>query len=433
MGQAYPKPCKYPRVKRRHTVGDFHDNAAPVHSDYYPELSTCNEPALPAEPLLERNCISQDSRLPPPSSSVSSSSSSSQCTTRHLPSSATQPSETADAYPYARRGSDIPELPKSLAGCSTYGRGITNMTVRSPNSGGSNRSYNSSNSGRPHPAQRRGFPTGPLALYFQTSAAARLQHNNATGPSTELQKWAKSSRADDYAVERMDLFHGILHYILKRNYLVPLHKPRAILDIGSGSGIWVREMATAFAKTRVVGVDVLDLVNSRPSIPDNSFDYLHYRVSYSYMQHSSHIPDYRELFRVCRSNGWIEIVELYRCLQSRGPCGERLDNLINMVFAEHGATADSIHGIGNELSAAGFTDVRQRIVSLPVGDWGGAPGTLMRRVTEMLMRSLADDVVRLAGDSIDHTQYEALIDSFLEETERRQTYMEIYCFTGRRP
>jgi hypothetical protein len=39
---------------------------------------------------------------------------------------------------------------------------------------------------------------------------------------------------------RMDLLHGILHYVLKRNYLVPIHKPRAILDIGTGTGIWVR-------------------------------------------------------------------------------------------------------------------------------------------------------------------------------------------------
>jgi hypothetical protein len=156
-------------------------------------------------------------------------------------------------------------------------------------------------------------------------------------------------------------------------------------------------------------------------------------MSYSHILHNEQTPDCRELYRLCRSNGWVEIVELYRRLLNRGPCGERLDNFITMVLTDRGQRVDHSHGLSNELGSAGFVDITQRVVSLPVGDWGGASGTLMRRTTEMLMRALADDVVRLAGDAIDHTQYEALIDCFLEETERRQTYMEVYCFTGRCP
>ncbi|RKP25352.1 S-adenosyl-L-methionine-dependent methyltransferase [Syncephalis pseudoplumigaleata] len=247
----------------------------------------------------------------------------------------------------------------------------------------------------------------------------------------------------------MDLLHGILHYILKRNYLAPIHKPRAILDVGTGTGIWVREMATLFPKARVVGLDALDLIrwNGMPKnatfhfadlaqglpFPDGSFDYVHYRTSYTHLLHNGHMPACRELHRLCRSTGWVEVVDIYRRLQNRGPCGERLDNFIAMVLADRGEGVDRIHRLSHELGAAGFIDVTQRVVSLPVGDWGGAPGTLVRRATEMLMRALADDVVRLAGDAIDHTQYEALVDCFLEETERRQTYMEVYCFTGRRP
>jgi methylase of polypeptide subunit release factors len=41
-------------------------------------------------------------------------------------------------------------------------------------------------------------------------------------------------------VLRLDLQHYGIQYITKRRYFAPLDEPRHAIDLGTGSGIWIR-------------------------------------------------------------------------------------------------------------------------------------------------------------------------------------------------
>ena len=57
-------------------------------------------------------------------------------------------------------------------------------------------------------------------------------------------------------VSRADFPHVMLRAALGANHLAPVAAPSYMLDVGCGSGRWVREMASAFPGARVVGLDI---------------------------------------------------------------------------------------------------------------------------------------------------------------------------------
>jgi len=57
-------------------------------------------------------------------------------------------------------------------------------------------------------------------------------------------------------VNRLDFQHYMLRYAFQGLYAVPLRNPRDILDVGTGTGRWAREMAQLFPRAKVVGLDI---------------------------------------------------------------------------------------------------------------------------------------------------------------------------------
>ncbi|RKP04826.1 S-adenosyl-L-methionine-dependent methyltransferase, partial [Thamnocephalis sphaerospora] len=124
--------------------------------------------------------------------------------------------------------------------------------------------------------------------------------------------------------ENMDQMHYHLKHILHGNYAAKINKPRAILDVGTGSGAWLLEMATEFPDARCVGVDIskiqphdiippnchfdtADVLQGLP-YPSESFDYVHMRFMEMGVPAADwpHLLD--ELHRVCAPGGHIELV-----------------------------------------------------------------------------------------------------------------------------
>jgi hypothetical protein len=57
-------------------------------------------------------------------------------------------------------------------------------------------------------------------------------------------------------MNRLDFQHYMLRYAPHGNYAAPVGSPDSILDVGTGTGRWAREMAQLFPLANVVGVDV---------------------------------------------------------------------------------------------------------------------------------------------------------------------------------
>lgn len=62
---------------------------------------------------------------------------------------------------------------------------------------------------------------------------------------------------DDKAQDQQDLSHHLWTLALKGcHYLAPVHEPKHILDIGTGTGIWAIEVAEALPEAEVTGLDL---------------------------------------------------------------------------------------------------------------------------------------------------------------------------------
>ena len=82
---------------------------------------------------------------------------------------------------------------------------------------------------------------------------------------------------DDKEIQRLGYQHFVLRSVLKGNLFAPvdatLKKEGHVLDVGSGTGRWGHEIASAYPQTRVCGFDLEDV----PTTTSTPLNYQFYR------------------------------------------------------------------------------------------------------------------------------------------------------------
>lgn len=109
---------------------------------------------------------------------------------------------------------------------------------------------------------------------------------------------------DAKAQDQQDLSHQLWNLSLKgRLYLAPIEKPAEVLDIGTGTGIWVMEMAEQNPETTVKGIDLSPV---QPTwVPPNAFfEVDDYNVDWL-DQNKFDLIHARELLGTCPD--WVEL------------------------------------------------------------------------------------------------------------------------------
>jgi SAM-dependent methyltransferase len=158
------------------------------------------------------------------------------------------------------------------------------------------------------------------------------------------------------------------------------------------------------ANYRFVAANLLE----RLPFEDASFDYVHQRLLYSAIPAPRWPDEVRELARVTRPGGWVELVE-GSLGSTKGTVGPAMRQLFDWAVAVTGQREIDL-GIGTRLHtflrSAGLSNVTQREIALPIGARGGRLGTMVEADLLSVTTGLRAPIIMLGltdGDTFDQT------------------------------
>lgn len=204
-------------------------------------------------------------------------------------------------------------------------------------------------------------------------------------------------------MNRIDFQHYLLRYAAGAHYVAPLSQPDSILDAGCGNGRWAMEMAQLVPGAKVVGLDIVipptetdpaalklprpanytfvqGNVMERLPFADGSFDYVHQRLLYGSLPAAKWPEVVRELIRVTRPGGWVELVES-DIMEGDGPAVTRFNTWLIEATARRGTDIRMGRTVDAMLREAGLAHVGMRTIDVPIGAYGGRLGQMMEANT----------------------------------------------------
>lgn len=204
--------------------------------------------------------------------------------------------------------------------------------------------------------------------------------------------------ADMQEINRLDFQHYLLRHAFHGNYAAPIMQPRAILDVGTGTGRWAREMAVQFPYAHVIGLDIVtppteedpraERADTRPAnyrfvqanaleglpFPDASFDFVHMRLMVLALPANRWAFVIGELARVTRPGGWVESVEYGGSTGS--PAISQLIAWGTQASALRGIDTSISRHVGTLLRSTGLLNVQEQEIDMPLGAYGGRVGIM---------------------------------------------------------
>lgn len=247
-------------------------------------------------------------------------------------------------------------------------------------------------------------------------------------------------------INRLDLQHYALREAMGADYFAPLERPERILDVGTGTGQWCLDMIAELPEARAVGLDLVlgkpvqdhrygfvrgDVTGGLP-FPPESFDFVHQRLLRAGIPVVAWRDVVADLVRVTRPGGWVELVEIGEDVTRQGPATSELVGCLNRLAAARGLDSDGriVSRLEELLAEAGLDDVTARRVELPVGEWGGRPGSFLASDMRAMFTRLSPAFE--GRFSIPQERSMELIRAALLECEEAHSSAVFVCAWGRR-
>jgi ubiquinone/menaquinone biosynthesis C-methylase UbiE len=254
--------------------------------------------------------------------------------------------------------------------------------------------------------------------------------------------------SDEQEINRLDFQHYMLRHTLRGNYAAPTINPQEILDVGSGTGRWALEMATLFPQANVLGIDLTPPApDAQAGLPDNlaftqgnileglnfgdrTFDFTHLRLLLFAIPENRWPDVVRELVRVTRPGGWVEIVETGP-QQNGGPAMDQIVDWITQASLKRGINPLLGSRIGELLVPSGLVNVVARGVALPVGAYGGRVGRMAETDVVGVVSGVKGMVTSMGITSPE--TYDAAVAQAKFDLNRNQCTLPFYIYYGQRP
>lgn len=184
-------------------------------------------------------------------------------------------------------------------------------------------------------------------------------------------------------------YHATRMTLDNKHWIAPIDDPRAIIDIGTGTGIWAMDVADDFPGSTVLGTDLSPI---QPTlVPPNlefvvqdleepwdmpeRFDLVHTRYMNGFSIKSWPMF-YRHAFEACKPGGWVENQEFDLNFKSDDGTLKpdsaiiRWQNLWENAAATVGMTGRcNAHKMADDMRDAGFINVVVQEIKAPIGPW----------------------------------------------------------------
>ncbi|OCL10457.1 S-adenosyl-L-methionine-dependent methyltransferase [Glonium stellatum] len=220
---------------------------------------------------------------------------------------------------------------------------------------------------------------------------------------------------DEEEEDRLEAQHDVIQRLFAARsrdllFFPPLDYPMRILDCGYGRGQWAVAMAETYTDSRVTAIDIypaelpdqpdnLDCevwnLNEPliPTYPANTYDLIHSRFLAPGIKRTRW-PDYvKDLKRLLRPNGWVQMVEYYYNFQSDS--GLLTDGSAIRRWYEYYRSAMEVERnprVGSSLQglmrSANLVDVQGLQYSLPIGPWSNDP--TLRKIGEDNLANISE-------------------------------------------
>jgi ubiquinone/menaquinone biosynthesis C-methylase UbiE len=266
-------------------------------------------------------------------------------------------------------------------------------------------------------------------------------------------------------VNRLDFQHFMLRQIFLGNFLAPITNPLSILDSACGTGRWAMEMAVQFPNANVVGLDIVQpehatlgfgvdawpenfvFLNAnileRLPFEDATFDYVHQRLVTGAIPSAQWPGLIRELVRVTRPGGWIELVEGNpfptkllngQAIPERAWAINKLSQWAYAILGARGIDPSNTARLGEFLQQAGIPSVTVR--KFPLSPSARSP--LQPRVKSLLQTDILAIMTAIQGPVVGlgiatKEEYEAALAHWPQEIRDFPIETPFYIAYGQRP
>lgn len=156
------------------------------------------------------------------------------------------------------------------------------------------------------------------------------------------------------------------------------------------------DLATEYKSTTFIGLDIspmfpqhvkprnasfvqYNILNKLP-FPNNTFDYVHQSLLSSALTSSQWPEVIKEIVRVTKPGGWIEFLEYDFIVHNEGPIVQRINSGMISFFLSQELIPNISKHLPEFMSSYSqlLMDVRCEKRSVPLGNWGGSLGSVVR-------------------------------------------------------
>ena len=253
---------------------------------------------------------------------------------------------------------------------------------------------------------------------------------------------------DQREIDRLDMQHYLIRYVMQCNYVAPIQNPKGILDVGCGTGRWAQEIATQFPQAKVFGLDLRaeqnKLAETLPGnyrfvkgnvleelpFPDMTFDFVHQRFLHVAIPFQKWPHVIQELVRVTRIGGWIELAESDQIIHNGGPAIQQLSQWALEWSRRRGIDPRVSAQLGTLLDTAGLQNRQNYRIDLPLGNWAGRIGTMTATDLYAYNRAIRPKLTTELG--ISPVEYDRASEAMQKEWSANHCFFSFYVLCGQR-